>query len=121
MIDVALELARLGLRAVADLDRVAARDGEDRNVHALAEHLQLLDGARALHVGGDQQGLPALLEQERASLPVVVVLPEPWRPTIMMPVSAGLGANSSGSPVGLHQLDQLVLADLDEAARSGRP
>jgi hypothetical protein len=87
------------------------------HVDLLAEHLELLDGGGAVDVGGDEQRLLALLLEQRASLPVVVVLPEPCRPTIMMPVGprllrcAGCSTGSSG--------DELVVADLDEVL--GRP
>ncbi len=63
---VALELARVGNGAVADVDGATARDREDRDVDLLAEDLELLDGAGALHVGGDEQALPVLLGLEVA-------------------------------------------------------
>ena len=47
-------------RPDADVDGARAGDVEHRDREALAEHLELLDGAWALHVGSDQEGLTAL-------------------------------------------------------------
>jgi hypothetical protein len=51
-----------------------------RGSELLAERLQLVHGRRTVHVGRDQQHACALLDQERASLPDEVVLPEPCNP-----------------------------------------
>ena len=51
---------------------------------------ELLDGRGTLEVAGDQHRVLALGEYRLASLPQVVVLPEPWRPAIMMIVGGGL-------------------------------
>ena len=48
-----------------------------------------------------------------AILAVVVVLPEPCRPTIMMTTGAG-ALRSIGDAFGAEHLDQLVMDDLDD-------
>ena len=47
---------------------VAPGDVEDRDVDLLAEDLELLDGGGALHVGGDEQRLLALLLEQAREL-----------------------------------------------------
>ncbi len=50
----------------ADLDGVASGDGEDRHGNLLAEHLELLEGAGACDVGGDQEHLAVVFRLEEA-------------------------------------------------------
>ena len=76
--------------------------------------LELLHGGGAVDVGGHQEGLLAvLLELAGAAWPAVVVLPEPCRPTIMMPVGLPVGDGERGVDRA-HQGLELVVADLDE-------
>ncbi len=60
---VAAELRGFGLGGLADLERRRAGMLNTGTSIWLAEHLQLLDGGRALHVGGDEQRLLAFLGQ----------------------------------------------------------
>ena len=85
----------------------------DRDADLLAEHLELLDGGGALQVGGDQQRLAALLLSVSASLPAVVVLPRPCRPQSIRTVGRSL-AKWKLVIDRPHQLDQLVVDDLDD-------
>ncbi len=80
--DVALACLRPRRRPAVQMSSgVAAGDVEDGDVELLAEHLELLDGGGALHVGGDEERLLALLLQVAGrAWRTVVVLPEPWRP-----------------------------------------
>ena len=57
------------------------------------DDFELLAGGGAVDVDGDEHGaVAALFEPHAASLPEVVVLPEPWRPAIRMTVG-GCEAN----------------------------
>ena len=95
---VALQLRRLE-RAPGDLDRLLAGDDRQRvDVGLAAEHRQLLLRGRAGDVERRHQHLLALAFSVRrlASLAVVVVLPEPCRPTIMI-TAGGLTSRLSSA------------------------
>ena len=83
--DVARPLARLLDACALGLHRVS-RAGEDRDLDLSAELLELLDGRRAVQVGGDERSECPSLRSSSASFAAVVVLPEPWRPASMITV-----------------------------------
>ena len=67
---------------------------------ALRPHLELLDGGGAERIaGGEQHRLP-LRAQRRASLPMVVVLPEPLTPTTRITNGRRAGSMVSGRAQG---------------------
>ncbi len=59
--DVAVLLLGEAHGALADAGGIAGVLGVDGDIEALAQHLELLDGGRAVDVGGHQQGAPLLL------------------------------------------------------------
>ena len=82
------------------------RRGFAVNQHAqlLADDFELVDGSRALHVGGDNRP-PLGSCNMRASLPQVVVLPLPCRPQSISTTTSPRAGAASGRPA--HQVDQL--------------
>ena len=118
--DVAAELPRLALRLRADVDRRRARDVEDRDVDALAEHLELLHRRRTLHVGSDEQRLLVLLLLEvarelrarrRLSGALEADHHDAGRPLV--------GEHDRRAVRGRHEVDELVVADLGELVAGG--
>ncbi len=112
---MAAELGRLhGARG--DIDRRLAGDDRQRiDAGLLAELAELLLRGRAARIERGHQDLLACRASVRrlAILPVVVVLPEPCRPTIMMTTGAG-ALRSIVDALGAEHLDQLVMDDLDD-------
>ena len=109
------------LRPLADVRRAAARLGVDRHAQPVAQHLQLIDGGGAVDVGGHQQR------------PLVVPVHQVQR---QLADGGGLAAalqahhhDAGGALLGeldvgvdrAHQLDQLVVAQLDEVVLGGDP
>ena len=110
---VAAELAGLQ-RALCDLRRLLAGDDrQGRDVEIAAEHGELLHRRRAIDVERRHQHL-ALVALGRGGAPsfaVVVVLPEPCRPTIMI-ATGGTRIEIDGLAVGAERGDEFVMDDL---------
>ena len=98
---------------LADRDRVGAGLAEDRHADLAADDLELLDGRRALEVGGDQHRLAALRRQQprqlaagrRLARALKAAQHQDRRPGLLEP------DRRIDRP---HQLDQLVVDDLDD-------
>ena len=109
--------------ALGNLRRLLARDDRQRvDVDLLPEHGELFHRRRTAHVerGHEHRLRRAWSTRRLASLAVVVVLPEPCRPTIMIGTGAG-ALRSIGSPRVPSDVDQLVVNDLhDHLARRHR-
>ena len=104
--------ALLRRRAGADVGRLPARLGVDRDVDLLAERLELLHRGRALHVGGDQQRPRAALAQLQRQLA--------GQRRLAGALQADQHDHRRASPSRLEparlaeHLDQLVVDDLDD-------
>ena len=96
------------------VDRILAVDREHRHVELAAERLQLLDGGRAIDIGGDQERLllvrllePAgeLAARGRLARALQAAHHDAGR-ALLGPLELGVDR--------AHHLDELVLADRDE-------
>jgi hypothetical protein len=113
--------ARFGgnpLGVLADERRVASRLGVDRHVQLLAQDAELVDGRGAVHVRGHQQGPAAALFQQARQLADGGGLA-----ASLQAHHHDAGGTLLGEPDARvdrpHQLDQFVVAELDEVVLRG--
>ena len=102
-------------RAAGDLHgRLAGDDRQGVDADLLAEHGELFHRGRAAGVEGGHQHPPlAAVGEARAILAVVVVLPEPCRPTIRI-ADRRRGVEVDRLGLGAEHLDELVVDDLHD-------
>ena len=113
--------ARFGgdpLGLLADERRAASRLGEDRHVQLLAQDAELVDGSGAVHVRGNQQGPAAALFQQARQLADGGGLAAPLQAHHHDAGGTLLG-EADARVDRPHQLDQLVVAELDEVVLRG--
>ena len=99
----------------ADLERCCACHVEHRNLDLLAEHLELLDRRRSLHVRRDEQRPLALLLEPAGKLRAGRRLPRSLKAHHHDARRLALGSHHESGPFARrHEGDELVVADLDE-------
>src|SRR6478736_7932301 len=96
-----------------DLERRATLEVEHRNGQRLAEHLELLDGSGALHVGGDEQRRLALLLEPARELGRGGRLAGPLQADHHHAGGAGVG-EGDGLALVAHHGHELFVADAHE-------
>ena len=99
---------------------LAVRIGEHGDVHLLAEDLQLIDGGRPVHVGGDQQRALVLLLEEARQLADGGRLARALQADQHDPGRALL-RELDAAVDRPHQLDELVVAQLHEVVLGRDP
>ena len=106
---------RCSARRAISTGGLAGDDRQRGDADLLAEHAQLLHGGRAARRRARPAGPSCSRSVSRlAILPVVVVLPEPCRPTIRIgDRRRGVEVDAARTVVAEH-LDQLVVDDLDD-------
>ena len=114
--DVVADGPGLGQRALGARDRIHFA-GRVVHPHArlLRHDRQLLDRRRAPHVGRDDDRVAPCFASHFASLPVVVVLPEPCSPSIK--ITRGRALVSQPALGIAEQREQLIANDLDDLLR----
>ena len=110
------EPRRLGDAALRDPDGVLAGLGVDAQVDLPAERLELRDGSRTIHVGGDEQRPPPLLLQAQGHLRGMGRLPGALQPDEHDHRRRRVGELQPGSR-SAHQRHELVVNDLDDGLR----
>ena len=98
---------------LADRDRVGIGLAENRDADLGADDLELLDGRRALQVGGDQHRLAALRLEQLGQLAAGGRLARALKATQHQDSGSDL-LEPDRRIHGTHQIDQLVVHDLDD-------